>query len=122
MKQILATLGLIIALTGCNSEPQELEKNPISAGETIIEDSLYKLTLTDIDGDGTDDAISIERKFPLSYGSHEPRTRYFVTSMPRSPTGILDIEVNLVKPKFFNQYSNLFNPNTEHVISTYRGQ
>ena len=113
MKKILTTITLIAALVGCQTKPEEKPMEMVT--QTTIEDSLYKATLIDNDKDGKNDSLKIERKFPASYGSREPRIRYFVTSMPRSSAGLdgLGIEVNLVEPTFFNQYNNLLNPKVE---------
>lgn len=127
MKQTLRNivLGVTLAsalLNGCSKPPREVEQNPIRANGTVIEDVLYRATLTDRNGDGLNDALKIERKFPTSYGSIEPMVEYFVTSLPRTlfpPTGEV---VNLVKPDFFNQYKQLFDPNRDSITSTYRGQ
>jgi len=103
---------LALGLTGCNKQTSEVIANPIRPGETVIENALYKSTLVDMNGDGRNNSLKIERKFPTSYGSREPRVRYFVTSVSQSGTGILQgVEVTIVKPEFFDQYNNLFKPN-----------
>lgn len=113
MKKILTTITLIAALAGCQTKPEERLTEMVT--QTTIEDSLYKATLIDNDTDGKNDVLKIERKFPTSYGSREPRIRYFVTSLPRSSAGLDErgIEVNMVKPSFFNRYNNLLNPKVE---------
>ena len=122
MKQTLTALTLIAVLTGCVEKPQEVDKIPIRAGMTVVEDGLYKATLTDIDGDGLNDALKIERKSPTSDGSIEPWVEYFVTSLPRTPSSPNGEVVNLVKPEFFAQYRALFTPNRDFITSTYKGQ
>ncbi len=116
MKKILTTITLIAALAGCQNKPEEKKEEIF--GETTIEDSLYKATLIDNNKDGKNDILKIERKFSSSYGSNEPRVRYFVTSMSRSSAGLeyLGIETNLVKPDFFDKYNHLLNPE----IKSYR--
>ena len=127
MKQILRNIviGTTLAsaiLSGCSKPHQEVEQNQIRAGNIVIEDVIYRATLTDRDGDGLNDALKIERKFPTSYGSIEPMVEYFVTSLPRTPSPSTGEVVNLVKPEFFDQYKQLFNPNRDSITSTYRGQ
>ncbi len=123
MKKTLTALTLIATLTGCTGGPQKVDNGETTkAGTTIIENIAYKATLTDRDGDGLNDALKIERKFPTSYGSIEPMVEYFVTSLPRAPSPPIGEVVNLVKPEFFNQYENLFTPNRDSITLVYRGQ
>jgi len=112
----MANIGLAgllaLGVAGCSKQTQDVIRTPIRPGETVIENGLYKSTLKDMDGDGKNDSLKIERNFPTSYGSNEPRVRYFVTSMPQSDAGLPQgVEVTVVKPDFFNQYNNLFEPN-----------
>ena len=119
MNRVLTTLALIMALTGCARESQVVDETPISASGTIIENSSYRATLTDRDGDGFNDALRIDRKFPRSYGGRGPMIEYFVTSLPRSPEDRNGTVVNVVEPSFFDQYNRLFNPIRNDVISTF---
>lgn len=113
-----ATLASAI-LTGCSKPHQEVEQNQIRAGKIVIEDIIYRATLTDRDGDGRNDAFKIERKFPAPYGSREPLAEYFVTSLPRFPENQNGVVIHIVKPEFFEQYGNIFDPNRDSIISSY---
>ncbi len=120
MKQILTGLTLMMALSGCKQRILEKDDISIESDQTIIENATYRATLSDRNGDHLNDALKIERKLPTSYGSKEPMVEYFVTSLPREPSLSNGEVVNLVGTEFFRQYEELFNPNRDLIITTYK--
>jgi hypothetical protein len=121
-KTMISWATAVLLGIGCNHVVDDSAEEPLGVGETVIEDSLYRATLTDLDGDARPDVMTLERKFPTSYGSKEPRIQYFVKegNLPQTPTLQSGEVVHLVRAEFFNDYSGLFAPSNENVLMTYR--
>ncbi len=112
----LTLAALIATFGGCGPENSPTPKrDPChTAFETR---SGTMIELTDMDGDGTYDALKITKPF-LSYGERGPREEYFIKEgkLARSP----DVNMNLhvVKAEFFDVYNNLAYPSRKYVIAS----
>lgn len=102
--------ALIGVLAGCG-KPAEQQKQSIS--DTIIENrSGDKLTLTDMDSDGSYDLLKLGHAIQ-PYGSNIAKTEYFIKQgyLARSPSD--DVQVHVVKPTFFDAYDHLLSPSSD---------
>lgn len=98
-------LGATISCAGSQQAIKpKLEMQPV---QMTIQTSWYKDDLKDLDGDGQFDYMERERLFPASYGSNEPKVKYFMARgkgyLSRSPDP--EHPLTVVEPNFFDRYN-----------------